>query len=478
MKKINLTAFLLTLTTVVISQEVDWKVGLTPIPPGQNSDFGTPTADPINFYTNGTKKMTLDPDGNLQLNGSFDVGNGILLNSESVLRKQSYTSGSTTSSYLMLGKGAAPNTNDVFLGPCSSPNANGWTVTNGGLISGAFGMPSPNQVNSFLKVFADNTNGNGYIELEGVSNTGLTNNALFINNNCGRNTNINLASGGVFMGNHVNMKTHVEIGDPTTGITSPSGNIALDIHTHAGTGIRFKTNTDAMELITVENNSNSNFKKTFTVLGDGKTEISTENADALVVKNLNYSNNISFNVKSDGRTEIYTYMPKALSIWSQNSGYESFSFNSNGSLEIKTSVANNTDNVLVIKDGSNVKNFQVSKNGKTIIGNLTQTTGNHTNALLTVNGKAVAQEVIVTQQNWADFVFANDYKLMPISELENYYRSEKHLPNIPSTEQIKQNGNNVAETDALLLQKIEELTLYLVEQQKQIESLKIQLKNK
>lgn len=370
-------------------------------------------------------------------------------------------------------------------------------------------MPSPNQVNSFLKLYTDNLNGNGYLELEGVNYSGNTSNALFINNNCGRNTNINVGSGSIFLGSFVNMQKHLEIGDPTNGITSPSNNIALDIHTHAGTGIRFKTNTDAMELITVENNSNSNFKKTFTVLGDGKTEISTENADALVVKNLNYSNNISFNVKSDGSTGIFTYMSKAFSITSQNTGVENFSFNTNGTAQIKTTATNLTDNVLTITsvnnsnlnsflikrngvmeirtlaanagdnvfsimdaNNSNAKNFFINRDGKTVIGSLGQPSGTHSNAMLTVNGKAVAKEVIVTQVNWADFVFDSNYKLMPLSDLESFYKNEKHLPNIPSTKQISDSGNDLGKTDALLLQKIEELTLYIVDQQKQIDELK------
>jgi hypothetical protein len=96
----------------------------------------------------------------------------------------------------------------------------------------------------------------------------------------------------------------------------------------------------------------------------------------------------------------------------------------------------------------------------------------HPDFRLGVDGKLIAKEVIVTLQNWADFVFDKTYKLMPLNELENFYKENHHLPEVPSTKEIIENGNDLGKTDALLLQKIEELTLYIVEQQKQIDELK------
>jgi hypothetical protein len=140
----------------------------------------------------------------------------------------------------------------------------------------------------------------------------------------------------------------------------------------------------------------------------------------------------------------------------------------NGQTIINTGVAD----AFMVKDLSNNINFKVKSNGQTKIGKLTQLTGSHVNAMLTVNGKIVGKEVVVTQQNWADFVFDKTYKLMPLSELENFYTTKHHLPQIPSSREIIEEGNDLGKTDALLLQKIEELTLYIVEQQKQIDSLK------
>jgi hypothetical protein len=72
--------------------------------------------------------------------------------------------------------------------------------------------------------------------------------------------------------------------------------------------------------------------------------------------------------------------------------------------------------------------------------------------------------------NWADFVFNADYDLMPLHKVEAYIKTNKHLPEIPSAKEVAADGIDVAEMDAKLLQKIEELTLYVIEQQKQLQA--------
>lgn len=135
------------------------------------------------------------------------------------------------------------------------------------------------------------------------------------------------------------------------------------------------------------------------------------------------------------------------------------------------------------KDGFNNRNLMTLNAGGQLIlgskdGDITKPTGNssHANALLYVKGELVvgdntgAKGIYLYQANWADFVFDKNYKLMPLSELENYYKSNHHLPNVPTTKDIQTNGNNLGETDAVLLQKIEENTLYIVELKKQLEA--------
>jgi hypothetical protein len=73
---------------------------------------------------------------------------------------------------------------------------------------------------------------------------------------------------------------------------------------------------------------------------------------------------------------------------------------------------------------------------------------------------------------WADYVFAKDYKLMPLAKVEQYIKENQHLPNIPSAAEMVKEGNDLGKTTVKLLEKIEELTLYVIQQQKEIESLK------
>ncbi len=76
---------------------------------------------------------------------------------------------------------------------------------------------------------------------------------------------------------------------------------------------------------------------------------------------------------------------------------------------------------------------------------------------------------------WADYVFDENYQLMPLSEVEAFVKKEKHLPNIPSEQELKAEGADVMELNKLLMEKVEELTLYLIQQNKNTEELKKEL---
>lgn len=86
---------------------------------------------------------------------------------------------------------------------------------------------------------------------------------------------------------------------------------------------------------------------------------------------------------------------------------------------------------------------------------------------LEVNGTFRSTAIICDPGAWADFVFDSDYQLMPLSDVEDYVTKNKHLPEIPTTTEVKENGVELGEMNAKLLQKVEELTLYLIEQNKQ-----------
>ena len=87
---------------------------------------------------------------------------------------------------------------------------------------------------------------------------------------------------------------------------------------------------------------------------------------------------------------------------------------------------------------------------------------------LDVAGTIRATEVKVEALPWADFVFDKDYKLPTLQEVENHINEHKHLPDIPSEAEVKENGVSLGEMQAKLLQKIEELTLYTIELNKTV----------
>ncbi len=92
-----------------------------------------------------------------------------------------------------------------------------------------------------------------------------------------------------------------------------------------------------------------------------------------------------------------------------------------------------------------------------------------------VDGRILAEEVRVQNSTaWPDYVFENDYQLLSLTELEESIKKNGHLPGIPSAKEIEDNGQHLGEVQIKMLRKIEELTLYVLQLQKEIEFLKNQ----
>ncbi|MCK5765107.1 MAG: hypothetical protein KAH26_03945 [Bacteroidales bacterium] len=95
---------------------------------------------------------------------------------------------------------------------------------------------------------------------------------------------------------------------------------------------------------------------------------------------------------------------------------------------------------------------------------------------LAVNGAIITEEVTVkVSEDWPDYVFNKDYALLPLQQLESYIESNRHLPGIPSAEDIRDEGLRLGEMERLLLKKIEELTLYIIQQDYKMEELETRL---
>ena len=82
-----------------------------------------------------------------------------------------------------------------------------------------------------------------------------------------------------------------------------------------------------------------------------------------------------------------------------------------------------------------------------------------------------AREIVVDTKKWYDVVFEDNYELMPLNEVEQHIKTHKHLPEIPSEREVLENGVSVGEMQARLLQKVEELTLHLIDQDKKLTAL-------
>ena len=127
-----------------------------------------------------------------------------------------------------------------------------------------------------------------------------------------------------------------------------------------------------------------------------------------------------------------------------------------------------SDSILTIKTNYSTHAVTISTDGLVGIGTTNPT------YRLDVAGTIRANEIIVNS-NGADFVFAEDYQLRPLSEVKAFITENKHLPEIKSAQEMQENGVGINELQTQLLQKIEELTLYILQQEERIKALEAEL---
>ncbi len=117
--------------------------------------------------------------------------------------------------------------------------------------------------------------------------------------------------------------------------------------------------------------------------------------------------------------------------------------------------------------------LRINRDEQVMIGHETKVPINK-DFILAVGGKLVAEEIKVALQlgDWPDYVFTPEYQLTPLAELEAQIKELGHLPNIPSAEEVEANGFLLGEMDAMLLEKIEELTIHLIDLNKEVQAVK------
>jgi trimeric autotransporter adhesin len=191
-----------------------------------------------------------------------------------------------------------------------------------------------------------------------------------------------------------------------------------------------------------------------------------DGTSALTVPTISYKDAPNYNSYSISPTQIV--LTKIAS--SQGAPNGSTSITSGGiNIASLTSVPFNVSN-------PNMNIFKINSDGSVVIGTSSITTPGAGSLYKLYVEKGILTEkvkvAVSTTTDWADFVFANNYKLKPLKEVETYITANKHLPGVPSANEMVSNGLDVAKSDALLLQKVEELTLYIIELQKQVDALK------
>jgi hypothetical protein len=261
-----------------------------------------------------------------------------------------------------------------------------------------------------------------------------------------------------------------------------------------GAGIKIATYNNAKAISISQNSSfTGDGAENFSIEGDGKTTIKTTNANALNI--LNTSGNLVWQVNNDGKTEVKPTNPIAINVIntsgnnvltigsdgktevrSSNStafnivnpgGNDAFTINNDGKTEIRTS--NNEPFKILTNSNSTV--FQINNNGQTHIGGAIATSSSY---MLTVNGKIGAREVKVTLNNpWPDYVFEKNYKLKSLDYIESYITKYKHLPDVPTANEIsaEELGLDLGKMQSLQMEKIEEIYLHLINLNKRLKDL-------
>lgn len=333
-------------------------------------------------------------------------------------------------------------------------NANNQLITSvNGIASNPVTIPIP----SFTEVDGSTTN-----ELQTLSQTG---NTITLSNGGGsfnlptftdtdaQSLSLNGNNLSISNGNTVVLPTFVEVDGSTTNelqTLSQTGNTITLSNGGGSFNLPTFTDTDAQSLTLTGNT------------------LSISNGNSVVLPNPRVVGGTNVTVTGNGSTATPFLV----------SSIDTSLYANNGTINQATTVNNNR---IVNMNNRNIwfNTSSSTTNGNIYIGSSTSypnTTGSYK---LFVEGGILTEKVKVALRstaNWADYVFEKDYKLMPLNEVEKYISKNKHLPGVDSASDLSKNGLDLAEMQAKHMEKIEELTLYTIEQNKKIEQQEIEIK--
>jgi hypothetical protein len=318
---------------------------------------------------------------------------------------------------------------------------------------------------SAFKVYVSNstTAGSGTKVYEATSSASNENNITLSNPVSGQYVRVEMTQPVASWADHYEMlelEVYAGTGNvpPSTSITSPASNATFTY------GSNIVINADATDADGTV--SKVEFYEGTNKLGEDATapySFTWTNAPAGTY------NITSKAIDNDNAVGTSTAVPISISSPPANSGW---SLSGNTGVDSTVNFLGTQNAAALVIKTKDVERMRILSNGQVIVKG---TVFPADDADFAVNGNIYAKKLKVTQTNWADYVFDSTYKLRPLKDVEEFIARNKHLPDVPSTAEVETNGLNVGDQHAVLLRKVEELTLYMIQQQKEIELLKSQL---
>jgi hypothetical protein len=267
-------------------------------------------------------------------------------------------------------------------------------------------------------------------------------------------------------------------GNVGIGTSTPVEKLVVAGNVNVGGQIRADLNSTGTSVVVTGTGSN------FQISHDGTANVQLVNSGGGAFQFRNSTNSATFlHIDGGGSVGIGTTSPGAnLDIQGTGTVLERIlSFGSIATLQLRNSSqtwsVTNQGTLSVFDETAGLARISVlSGTGNVGIG--TTTPGTYK---LAVNGNVHAQQVSVDLAGWGDYVFDRDYTLPSLTQIKTYIDQNHHLPDIPSEQQVIKDGLNLGEMNKLLTKKVEELTLYLIEQdekEKKQEMINSQLENK
>jgi hypothetical protein len=174
-----------------------------------------------------------------------------------------------------------------------------------------------------------------------------------------------------------------------------------------------------------------------------------------------------------GAGKVLTSDANGIGTWQTADFSNGWKLAGNGNTDLSSFIGTTINQPLIFKT-NNLERVRINGDGTTFLnGKLSIGDAQYFNSdyALSVKGQILAERVVVLlKSTWPDYTFASDYKLMPLYQVEEYINKNKHLPGVPSEQEVKEKGIELGDMNAVLLEKVEELTLHAIEHKKVIDA--------